>query len=74
MSARRHPHLIGWLLWLTVAAIWGLVVYVVLASPMPLVSRTWPDGACVAVAPEPFSCEALPERYEVVWVAPEVER
>ena len=72
--SRRHP-LIGWLLWLTVAAIWGLVVYVVLlAHPMPLVSRTWPDGACVAVEPEPFSCEALPARYDVRWVAPEARR
>ena len=54
--------------------IWGLVVYVVLAHPMPLVSRTWPDGACVAVEPEPFSCDALPTRYELRWVGPEVRR
>ena len=43
MNGRKN--LIGWLLWLTVTAIWGLVVYVVLlASPTPVVSRTWPDG------------------------------
>ena len=70
----RRKNLIGWLLWLTVAAIWGLVVYVVLAHPMPLVSRTWPDGACVRVEPEPFSCDALPTRYELRWVGPEVRR
>ena len=74
MSTRRHPPLISWLLWLTVAAIWGLVVYVVLASPTPVVSRTWPDGACVAVEPAPFNCEALPDRYEVRWVAAEAGR
>ena len=74
MSERRHPLLIGWLLWLTGAAIWGLFVYVVLASPTPVVSRTWPDGACVAVEPAPFSCEALPDRYEVRWVAAEAGR
>ena len=74
MTGRRHS-LIGWLLWLTVAAIWGLVVYVVLlASPTPVVSRTWPDGACVAVEPAPFNCEALPDRYEVRWVAAEAGR
>ncbi len=72
MSARRHPPLIGWLLWLTVAAIWSLVVYVLLlAHPLPLVSRTWPDGACVTVEPEPFSCAALPRRYVTEWVASE---
>ena len=71
MSALWHPPLIGWLLWLTVAAIWGGVIYVVLAHPLPLVSRTWPDGACVAVEPAPFSCDALPRRYELRWVAPE---
>ena len=67
MSARRPP-LIGWLLWLTVAAIWGLVVYVGLASPTPLVSRTWPDGACVRVEPARWSCDDLPSRYETAWV------
>ena len=72
MSALWHPPpLIGWLLWLTVAAIWGLVVYVVLAHPTPVVSRTWPDGACVRVEPDPFSCDALPKRYETQWVGPE---
>ena len=72
MSARRHPSLIGWPLWLIVLAIWGLVVYAVLAHPTPVVLRTWPDGACVAVDP-PFSCAALPARYTVRWVAPEEE-
>ena len=68
MSA-RHPSLIGWLLWLIVLAIWGLVVYaVLLAHPTPVVSRPWPDGACVAVEPAPFSCAALPARYETAWV------
>ena len=74
MSARRHAPLIAWLLWLTVAAIWGLVVYVVLLAPVPVVSKRWPDGACVAVEPAPFNCEALPDRYEVRWVAAEVGR
>ena len=73
MSGRWHS-LIGWLGWLTVAAIWGLVAYVVLAHPTPVVSRTWPDGACVTVEPAPFTCEALPDRYEVRWVAPEAGR
>ena len=62
------------LTWVLLAVLWGLVVYVVLASPSPLVSRTWPDGACVAVEPAPFSCDALPRRYEVRWVASEVGR
>ena len=71
--SRRHPSLIDWLLWLIVLAIWGLVVYGVLLAdhPMPVVSRTWPDGACVAVEPEPFSCDALPRRYVTEWVASE---
>ena len=73
MTGRKN--LIGGLLWLTVAAIWGGVVYVVLlAHPLPLVSRTWPDGACVAVEPERFSCDALPRRYVTEWVASEAER
>ena len=39
--SQRHPSLIGWLLWLIVLAIWGLVVYaVLLAHPTPVVSRT----------------------------------
>ena len=67
--SQRHPSLIGWLLWLIVLAIWGLVVYVVLlAHPLPLVSRTWPDGACVAVEPARWSCDDLPSRYETAWV------
>ena len=74
MSARRHAPLIAWLLWLTVAAIWGLVVYVVLAHPPAVVSRTWPDGVCVAVEPAPLSCDALPRRYVTEWVAAEVGR
>ena len=70
MTGRKN--LIGGLLWLTVVAIWGLVVYVVLAHPTPVVSRTWPDGACVAVEPAPLSCDALPDRYVTEWVAAEV--
>ena len=74
MSARRHTPLISWLLWGVLVVLWGLGVYVVLAHPMPLVSRTWPDGACVAVEPPPFSCDALPRRYVTEWVAAEAGR
>ena len=62
------------LTWVLLAVLWGLVVYVVLAHPMPLVSRTWPDGECVAVEPASLSCDALPRRYVTEWVAAEVER
>ena len=75
MSARRHTPLIGWLLWGVLVVLWGLGIYVLLlAHPTPLVSRTWPDGACVAVEPPPFSCDALPRRYVTEWVAPEAGR
>ena len=71
----RRKNLIGWPLWLIVLTIWGLVVYVVLlAHPTPVVSRTWPDGACVAVEPAPLSCDALPRRYVTEWVAAAVGR
>ena len=67
MSARRPP-LIGWLLWLTGAAIWSLLVWLWLLEPTPIVSRTWPDGACVAVEPARWSCDDVPSRYETAWV------
>ena len=72
--SQRHPSLIGWLLWLIVLAIWGLVVYAMLAHPTPMVSRTWPDGACVRVEPAPLRCDALPRRYVTEWVASEAGR
>ena len=68
MNGRKN--LIGGLLWLTVLAIWGVVVYAMLLAPVPVVSKRWPDGACVRVDP-PHTCNALPGRYETQWVGPE---
>ena len=64
----------AWRAWSLTAAIWSLFVWWLLLAPTPLVSRTWPDGACVTVEPPSFSCDALPARYEVRWVAPEAGR
>ena len=66
MSWRVH----AWLTWGLLLVICGLVTLVLL-EPVPLVSRTWPDGQCVAVVPAPWTCEQLPARYAVQWVAPE---
>ena len=56
------------LTWVLLSAIWGLVIWLWL-TPTPIVSRVWPDGACVAVEPAPLSCDALPDRYVTEWVA-----
>ena len=61
-----------WFTWGLLVVVWGLLVWLWLLPPTPVVSRTWPDGACVAVDP-PFSCAALPARYVTQWVAPEEE-
>ena len=39
------------------------------AFALPIVERSWPRGQCVDVAPEPWTCDALPARYTVAWVA-----
>lgn len=55
--------------WLVVLAVLG---YVRSCAGMPLVQKSWPDEECVAVwSPDPaHSCDNLPERYELEWVAP----
>ena len=74
MSTRGlTPAVRPWLLWGLLVVLWGWLISAAL-NPTPLVSRTWPDGACVVVEPAPFSCEALPDRYDVRWVAPEAGR
>ena len=56
----------AWLVW---ALLMGLCVPILWrAMTTPLVSRRWPDGACVAVEPARWSCDDLPSRYETAWV------
>lgn len=59
---------------ITIVAFWlvALAALVKSCAGMPLVQKSWPDEECVAVwSPDPaHSCDNLPERYELEWVAP----
>lgn len=58
----------------TFLAFWlvALGAFVKSCAGMPIVQKSWPDEECVAVwSPDPaHSCDNLPERYELEWVAP----
>ena len=44
------------------------------AWTLPIVEHSWPSGQCVAVEPDPWTCEQLPPRYTTTWVSPEAGR
>ena len=68
MSTRwLTPAVRTWLLWGLLLVLWSWLISAAL-NPTPLVSRTWPDGACVRVEPARWSCDDLPSRYETAWV------
>lgn len=50
----------------------ALGAFVKSCAGLPIVQKTWPEEECVAVwSPDPaHSCDNLPERYELEWVAP----
>ena len=56
----------------------AVFIFAVLAVAMYLESKgygfvyaTWPDQECRHVEPERFSCDNLPDRFEIVWVSRE---
>lgn len=64
---------IGWLSWMALASVVVISMMTMcgLYTWPPTVHRTWPAGECVRVVPKAAgTCDTLPDRYEVVWVAP----
>jgi|AACY02.12.fsa_nt_gi hypothetical protein len=55
-----------------VAFMLALVLLFVVFEPLPIVQLTWPEEACVQVVPEArgYTCDQLPDRFEIEWVAP----